>query len=44
MCENGCCSMRSYSDYIFHKNDGEIIIEHNGAEEAANDWNYRTAE
>lgn len=44
VCKNGCCKMNEYRDYIFHKSDGEIVIGHNGAEEAVNDWNRRATE
>lgn len=40
-CKKRCCSTRSYADEIYHADNGEIVIEHNGAAEAAEVWNKR---
>lgn len=41
-CKKRCCSTRSYADEIYHADNGEIVIERNGAAEAAEVWNKRT--
>lgn len=42
ICENGCCSTYAFKDEIYHADNGEeIVIEHNGAAEAAEVWNKR---
>lgn len=40
-CSNGCCSIPIFEDEIYHDDDGVIVINHNGAEEAINAWNRR---
>lgn len=41
-CKNKCCSTHSYKDIIYHADNGEVIIEINGAEKAIEAWNRRT--
>lgn len=40
-CKNGCCRSLQYSDEIFHADDGEIVVEKNGAKDAVKSWNRR---
>lgn len=40
-CPNGCCQVKTFESEIYQESNGEIIIKHNGAEEAAAVWNER---
>lgn len=40
-CPNGCCQVKTFESEIFQDNNGEIVIRHNGAEEASVAWNER---
>lgn len=42
ICENKCCSTYAFKDEIYHADNGEIIVEHNGAIEAVEAWNKRS--
>lgn len=40
-CPNGCCQAKTFESEIYQESNGEIVIKHNGAEEAAAAWNKR---
>lgn len=40
-CAKKCCETPIFKDDIYHKSDGLVVVEHNGAEEAINAWNTR---
>lgn len=40
-CLNGCCNTIRFQDNIYHKGDGEIVVESNGAKDAIEHWNQR---
>ena len=40
-CNNKCCYTQNFNDVIFHADNGEVVVEHNGAAEAAAAWNTR---
>lgn len=40
-CENGCCTTKDYKDNIYHGNNGDILVETNGAWQAMEAWNRR---
>lgn len=41
VCKSGCCRGKSVEDKIYQKENGEIVVEINGAEEAIKEWNRR---
>ncbi len=40
-CDKKCCSIKRFSDEIFHDDSGEVIIRKNGAKDAVYFWNKR---
>ena len=40
-CVNGCCRSNRFSDEIYHADNGEIVVKHDGATEATEAWNKR---
>ena len=40
-CDNKCCCTQNFNDVIFHADNGEVVVEHNGAVESVEAWNRR---
>lgn len=40
-CDNNCCKTQRYESKIYQSPDGEVVIEKNGAKNAAYAWNRR---
>lgn len=40
-CPNNCCSVNRFDSEIFQDEEGNVVVKHNGAEEAAVAWNKR---
>lgn len=40
-CEKNCCTTHTYESKIWQDANGEVVIEQNGAENAAEAWNRR---
>lgn len=38
-CEKKCCSTLSFQDVIYHANNGDVVVEKNGAIAAIEFWN-----
>lgn len=43
-CENGCCKTPRFEDCIYHNDDGEVVVEKNGAKESMEFWNGRASD
>ncbi|MDE6763707.1 MAG: Lar family restriction alleviation protein [Oscillospiraceae bacterium] len=41
VCQSNCCRTSEFEDEIYHADNGEVVVKHNGAEEAAETWNKR---
>ena len=41
VCKNNCCQTSEFEDEIYHADSGEVVVKHNGAEEAVEVWNKR---
>lgn len=40
-CPNKCCQIKTFESEIYQEEDGDIVIKHNGADEARIAWNTR---
>lgn len=40
-CPNNCCNFGGFEDKIYHDDDGRIVVERDGADEAGDAWNKR---
>lgn len=40
-CPNKCCQIKTFESEIYQEEDGDIVIKHNGADEARLAWNTR---
>ena len=40
-CPSGCCQVKTFESEIYQESDGDIVIKHNGADEARLAWNTR---
>lgn len=40
-CPSGCCQVKIFESEIYQERDGDIVIKHNGANEARLAWNTR---